>query len=58
MELWKIHKYCETASLSELRERRDRLKALIDQLKVIDTNALKALEVIDEYIELKRLFED
>jgi UDP-N-acetylmuramyl tripeptide synthase len=58
MELWKIHKFCETASLSELRDRRERLKKLIDQLKVIDTNALKALEIMDEYIELKGLFED
>jgi hypothetical protein len=42
----------------ELRLRRDRLKLLIDQSKVIDTNATKALEIIDEYIELKSLFED
>ena len=58
MELWKIHKFCESASLTELRERRERLKLLIDQMKVIDTNALKALEIMDEYIELKGLFED
>ncbi|MGD9171168.1 MAG: hypothetical protein PVI97_14060 [Candidatus Thiodiazotropha sp.] len=58
MELWKIHKFCETASLSELQESRDKLKTLIDQMKLIDTNALKALELIDEYIELKSLFED
>ncbi len=58
MELWKVHKFCETASLNELRERRDRLRVLIDHMKVIDTNALKALEIMDEYIELKNLFED
>ena len=58
MELWKVHKFCETASLNELRNRRDRLRVLIDHMKVIDTNALKALEIMDEYIELKSLFED
>jgi hypothetical protein len=58
VELWKVHKFCETASLNELRERRDRLRVLIDHMKVIDTNALKALEIMDEYIELKNLFED
>jgi hypothetical protein len=58
MELWKIHKFCESASLTELRKRRERLKVLIDHMKLIDTNALKALEIMDEYIELKGLFED
>jgi hypothetical protein len=58
MELWRIHKFCESASLSELRERKDRLKVLIDHMELIDTNAPKALEIIDEYIELKNLFED
>jgi hypothetical protein len=58
VELWKVHKFCETASLNELRNRRYRLRVQIDHMKVIDTNALKALEIMDEYIELKSLFED
>jgi hypothetical protein len=58
MELWKIHKFCETSSLSELRSRREKLKELIDHMKVVDTNAYKVLELLDEYIELKSLFED
>ena len=58
LELWKIHKYCKSASLSELRERRARLKALIETGKVAETNAAKALALISEYIELKSLFEE
>ncbi|MEW8046617.1 MAG: hypothetical protein AB2805_09015 [Candidatus Thiodiazotropha sp.] len=58
MELWKVHKFCETASLEQLRTRRDKLKKLIKDKKVIDTNAVKALELVEEYIELKSLFED
>ena len=58
MELWKIHKFCESASLSELRERQDRLKALIESGRVSDTNAEKALELITEYIDLKSLFDE
>ncbi|MBW9263052.1 MAG: hypothetical protein K1564_15915 [Candidatus Thiodiazotropha sp. (ex. Lucinisca nassula)] len=58
MELWKIHKFCETSSLSELQTRREKLKKLIDHMKVVDTNATKVLELLDEYIELKSLFED
>lgn len=58
MELWKVHKFCTSASLEDLRNRRDKLKALIELNKLVDTNALKALELIEEYIELKSLLED
>ncbi|MCU7829552.1 MAG: hypothetical protein KZQ85_10840 [Candidatus Thiodiazotropha sp. (ex Myrtea sp. 'scaly one' KF741663)] len=58
MELWKVHKFCESASLEDLRNRRDKLKELIELNKLVDTNAVKALELIEEYIELKSLFED
>jgi hypothetical protein len=58
MELWKVHKFCESASLKELRVRSKQLRSLIDFMKVIDTNALKALEIMEQYIELKSLFED
>lgn len=46
MELWKIHKYCKSASLVELRDRQDRLKALIESGKVSETNARKALVLV------------
>ncbi len=58
MEVWKIHKYCNSASVAELRERQSRLKALIDSGKVKETNAFEALVLITEYIELKSLFEE
>jgi len=58
MELWKIHKFCTGASLEELRERKEKLEALIDQGTVKDTNADYALKILTEYIELKTLFED
>ncbi|MET0081146.1 MAG: hypothetical protein ABW119_22050 [Candidatus Thiodiazotropha lotti] len=58
MELWKVHKFCESASLEDLRNRRAKLKGLIELYKLVDTNAVKALELIEEYIELKSLFED
>jgi len=58
MELWKIHKYCESASLQELRERQRKLSELIENGEVQDTNAKRALEILTEYIELKSLFED
>jgi len=58
MELWKIHKYCTGASLSELQERKKKLEALIENGTVKDTNAEHALNILIEYIELKILFED
>ncbi len=58
MELWKIHRYCESASLQELREHQRKLIKLGDNGKVGDTNAVRALEILTEYIELKNLFED
>ena len=58
MELWKIHKYCESASLQELRDRKQKLIELIDNGDVRDTNAEYALDLLIEYINLKSLFED
>lgn len=58
MELWKIHKYCERADLDELLEREVKLMVLLQQGRLKDTNALKALELMQEYIELKKVFQD
>ncbi len=58
MELWKIHKYCERADLDELLEREAKLIVLLQQGRLKDTNALKALELMQEYIELKKVFQD
>lgn len=56
MEIWKIHKFAETASLEELRAKEKQLVALIDQGKASATNARHILELVREYIELKELF--
>jgi hypothetical protein len=57
MELWKVHKFCEGASLAELQARREKIIALIEKNALSNTNAEKVLSLLDEYIELKRLFE-
>jgi len=57
MELWKIHKFCEGASLKELLSRREKMTALMKSNALSNTNAEKVLSLLDEYIELKRLFE-
>ena len=56
MELWKIHRFCETATLKQLQETEEKLKALAQQQS--STNANKALEIVREYLELKRLFDE
>lgn len=58
MELWKIHKFCENASLDQLLRVEQELVKAIDEGKVSHTTALKALELLREYIELKRIFRD
>ena len=57
MELWKIHRFCETATLPELLEKEAALARLVAEERLRSTNAKKVLEIIREYIELKRLFE-
>ncbi len=56
MELWKIHKFAETASLEELKQKEQQLQTLVEQGKLAATNARHVLEVLREYIELKQLF--
>ena len=58
MELWKIHKFCESATLEQLEEREKRLVSLMEANSLSDTNAQKLLAVVREYIELKRMFGD
>ena len=57
MELWKVHKYCETASLKELVHKELELREAVDEKRISDTNAKAILAIVQEYIELKRLFD-
>lgn len=56
MELWKIHKFCETATLEQLQETEKKLKELAQ--RQASANVDKALAIVTEYLELKRLFDD
>lgn len=56
MEAWKIHKFAETATLEQLRQKEQQLQALMEAGKLAATNARYVLELIREYIELKELF--
>ncbi len=56
MKLWKIHKFCETAGLDDLIEKENQLVALIQSRSLLETNDQKALEIVREHIELKRVF--
>lgn len=58
METWKVHKYCETATLAELMQKKEKLINLMLKKDISDTNADKVLKLLDEYIELKSLFEE
>ncbi|MBN2702384.1 MAG: hypothetical protein JXR29_13140 [Methylothermaceae bacterium] len=58
MELWKIHRFCQGASLDQLLRAEQELVQAINEEKVSDTNAAKTLELLREYIELKRIFRD
>jgi hypothetical protein len=58
MELWKIHKFCESATLEQLEDREKRLVGLMEANSLSDTNAQKLLVVVREYIELKKMFGD
>lgn len=57
MELWKIHKYCESADLETLIRKEAELAEKLAAGRLNDTNAIKALDILREYIELKRLFQ-
>ena len=57
MEIWKIHKFCEGASLRELFQRKLEIVALMEKHNLANTNAQQVLNVLQEYIELKNLFD-
>ncbi len=57
MEAWKVHKFCEGASLKELLERKEKLLHLIEQNHLSRTNADQVMGILEEYIELKALFD-
>lgn len=58
MENWKIVKFCETASLAELRAKAEELQQAIQSGQVANTNAKAVLALVQEYIALKVMFED
>ena len=57
MEYWKLHKFCETSSLDVLHEKKTELVKLLDTGRLHGTNAKALLGLLDEYIELKKLFD-
>ncbi|MCB1778166.1 MAG: hypothetical protein KDI50_12100 [Candidatus Competibacteraceae bacterium] len=56
MEMWKIERFCETATLAELREKEAQLEKMIKSGQLTGTNALSALRVVKEHIALRELF--
>ncbi len=58
MEAWKVHKFCEGASLKELLERKEKLSRLIEQNHLSRTNADQVMGILEEYIDLKTLFDE
>jgi len=58
MELWKVHKICERASLAELRSIQARLTEEMLQGKLDGTNAPIALELVQKYVRIKEVFGD
>jgi len=57
MEAWKLHKFCESATLEQLEQVRDVLRAKVDSGQLTETNARYALGLVEKYIDLKRIFE-
>lgn len=56
MELWKVEKFCETATLSPLRAIEHRLDSMVDSGLLGGTNARIALQKVREAITLRELF--
>lgn len=53
MERWKLVKFCETATLEQLREKEVELRTALDNGRLSGTNAAMLLKDIQEYIELR-----
>lgn len=56
MELWKVEKFCETATLSPLRAIEHQLDSMVDSGLLCGTNAWIALQKVREAITLRQLF--
>lgn len=58
MEHWKIVKFCETATLAELRQKEEELRKALNAGQLVGTNANAVLSILKEHIALKAMFED
>ena len=56
MELWKIEKFCATATLPQLREIEARLAAMVTIGLLTGTNVRLALQKVREAIVLREMF--
>lgn len=56
MELWKIEKFCATATLPQLREIEARLTAMVTIGLLTGTNVRLALQKVREAIVLREMF--
>lgn len=56
MELWKIEKFCATATLPQLREIEARLAAMVTSGLLTGTNVRLALQKVREAIVLREMF--
>ena len=56
MELWKVEKFCETATLSPLRAIEHRLDSMVYSGLLGGRNAWIALQKVREAITLRELF--
>lgn len=58
MEIWRIHKYCERATIEELFGTERALTEAIREDRLGSTNAKLALAIVKQYIEIRRVFGD
>ena len=56
MEIWKIDKFCETATYSQLLEKEQTLREMIERGELKRTNAEFALITIQQNINYRKLF--
>jgi hypothetical protein len=58
IELWKIHKFCETATLEQLLDSKRELQDLMDSGKLPRARCDYFLSIIEESIALRKLFKE
>ncbi len=56
MEVWKVHKFCESANHRELVAKRVEITNLFARFPLTSTNAEQVLAILDWYIALMELF--